>query len=61
MQKTGYDFFACKDFVERKGLVSLNLDLLKRNMGNINYANQLKRQPQDQNMQQQFNYQYNPN
>lgn len=41
----GYDYFACKDFVETKGLVSLNLDLLKRNMGSMNYVNPLKAQP----------------
>ncbi len=59
LQQKGYDFFACKDFIETKGLISLSVDLLQRNMGTINYVNPLK--PQQPIMQQQINYGYNPN
>jgi hypothetical protein len=42
LQSKGHDFFTCKDFIETKGLVSLNPDLLVANMGNLNYVNPLK-------------------
>lgn len=42
LQSKGHDFFTCKDFIETKGIVSLNPDLLVANMGNLNYINPLK-------------------
>ena len=60
MQSKGYDFFACKDFIETKGLVSLNPDLLAANMSNLNYVNPLQIQKQIY-PPMQVNYAYNPN
>jgi hypothetical protein len=61
LQEKGHDFFTCKDFIETKGLVSLNQDLLVANMGNLNYVNPLKVQPQVYPPTMQVNYGYNPN
>ena len=42
MQQQGVDFFAAKDFIENKGLNSMNPNVLLQNINNPQYNNPLK-------------------
>ena len=58
MQQKGYDLFQMQDFLENKGMISLDDYLMRDNIMNPNYINPLKFVPQVQ-PQQQVNYGYN--
>lgn len=59
MQQRGFDLFQMQDFLENRGMISLDDYLLSDNLMNPNYVNPLKYFPQMQ-PQQQVNYGYNP-
>lgn len=60
MQQQGFDLYACQDYLEQRGLPSLDDYIIKDNLQNPNYINPLKGMPQ-QPQQQQVMYGYNPN
>ena len=57
MQQKGYDLFQMQDFLENKGMISLDDYLMRDNIMNPNYINALKFVSQVQ-PQQQVNYGY---
>ena len=46
MQAKGIDFFAAKDFIENKGLYSMNDKVVMNNLNNPYYQNPLRQQGQ---------------
>lgn len=43
LQQQGLDFFACKDYIDNRGVYSFNQNVIKQNLMNPNYRNPLKR------------------
>ena len=58
-QQEGYDLFSMQDFLDNKGMVSLDDYLLRDNINNPNYLNPLRFVSQMQ-QPQQVNYNYQP-
>ena len=61
MQSQGYDLFGCQDFIEQKGMVSMDSYLLTDNLMNQMFINPLKVAPQIRQNPQNVVYGYQPN
>lgn len=61
MQNVGIDFFAAQDFLDNKGMYSMNSNVLMQNIQNQSYVNPLKILKAPVQQQEQMWYGYDPN